>query len=198
MMPAKLGYSARWNEPGGFLYDIKGRLRYTAKVVIWLTVAAVALQLVWMWVLFSGWIPEDVVQQFIYIAIFFTLLTNIVAWAFVNLTWKYARDSQAALDEYSEDLEARMAEFGMTLADLNDIGQAIKQSNLNADSVRNLIQDARVLISEVEDAGITREDMHNFIQQIPKLKKAAETDTRLTEGDFDVFSKGDLTDDEQG
>jgi len=199
MIPARLGYSARWNEPGGFLYDIKGRLRYTAKVVIILTVVAVSLQVAWMGVLFLDVISDDVITNFISMAIFFTLLTNIVAWAFVNLTWKYARDSQAALDEYSEDLEARMAEFGMTLADLNEIGQAIKQSNLNAESVRHLIQDARVLISEVEDAGITREDMHNFIQMIPKLKKAAGTETRLTEGDFDVFSQGgQMSNDEQG
>lgn len=187
--PIRLGWSARYNEPGGFLYDTKGRFRKTAKVVIVLSIIAIALQIFWMWLLFEDIVPEEWIQDFIYVAIFFTLLTNIVAWAFVNLTWKYARDSQQALDEYSGDLENRMNELGFTLVDLNDIGQAIKHSGLTAEQVNMGLLTIKEIFRELDKASITKDDIKEFIQELPRFKRAAKSEKRLMEdpGDFSIF-----------
>ena len=186
--PIKLGWTARYNEPGGFLYDTKGRFRKTAKVVIILSIIAIGLQIFWMYLLFYDIVPEAWVQNFIYIAIFFTLLTNIVAWAFVNLTWKYARDSQEALDAYSGDVQEQMRELGFTLMDLNEIGQAIKQSGLQAKDVTNAIRDMKETAKLFKESGATMRDVRYIIKRLPSLKKAMIADEQL-EKKFDVFGE---------
>jgi hypothetical protein len=124
-------------------------------------------------------------ETFIYQTIFFTFTTNLVTWFFALNTWKYARDSSDALIHYSDSTDKAMKEFGMTIADLNDIGRAIVENGITGSAVRDTIKEYRHMMTVWRDLNVNPDELKETIESLRKMRTMQQTEEKLQAPQFD-------------
>ena len=180
----KLGWSAGYWEPGGYVYNVDGKWRVSSTYVIVFNIILAIGQLGFWFLAMT--LARAKLETFIYQTIFFTFTTNLVTWFFALNTWKYAKDSSDALVSYSEDVDKKMREFGMTIADLSEIGGAIRESGMTAEGVKDAIKETRVLVGAIKEMGIKLDEVKEFVGNMRKLNVSQKTEKLLTEGTFEA------------
>lgn len=179
----QFGWSAGYWEPGGYFYDVDGKWRASASYVIVFNIILAVGQLSFWWLALT--IARASLETFIYQTIFFTFTTNLVTWFFALNTWKYARDSRDALVKYSDDTDKAMKEFGMTIADLNDIGRAIVENGITGENVREAIKEFRQMLTAWREVNVSPAEIKETVEALRKARTFQATEERLQAPKFE-------------